>query len=347
MTEVEMTKALSKPKVQPKPRVLSGIQASGRLHLGNYIGAVSLWAENQVQYENFLFVADLHALTVPESVDPKILRERVEEVFALYLACGIDPDQSTLFVQSEVPQHAELAWLLTCATPVSWLERATQYKIKASSDNASAGLLCYPSLQAADILLYDADAVPVGDDQRQHVEIARSIGRRFNSLFGEVLKIPELLVRESGSRIMGLDDATAKMSKSTAEKQSGHAVGLLDTPPQARKKIMRAQTDSGSAVDFSSELSPGVENLLVIHEALTGSHRDQSVAAFDGVQYGNLKKQVAEVVTETLEGIQRSYKEIVDDRTRLDKLLTLGSERARQVAAAKLAQCYEAVGLRR
>ncbi|MGH3871616.1 MAG: tryptophan--tRNA ligase [Pseudonocardiaceae bacterium] len=330
-----------------KPRVLSGIQASGRLHIGNYIGAVSLWAENQAQYENFLFVADLHALTVPESVDPKILRARVEEVFALYLACGIDPEQSTLFVQSEVPQHAELGWLLTCATPVSWLERATQYKVKGSSENASAGLLCYPSLQAADILLYDADAVPVGDDQRQHVEITRSIGRRFNSLFGKILKIPELLVRASGSRIMGLDDATAKMSKSTAEKQSGHAIGLLDTPSQARKKIMRAQTDSGSAVDFTSDLGPGVENLLVMYEALTGSNRGQSVTIFDGVQYGNLKKQVAEVVIETLEGIQRSYKEIVDDRARLDKLLTLGSERARQVAAAKLAQCYEAVGLRR
>ena len=256
-------------KAQTKPRVLSGIQASGRLHIGNYIGAISLWAENQAQYENFLFVADLHALTIPESVDPKVLRGRIEEVFALYLACGIDPEQSTLFVQSEVPQHAELSWLLTCATPVSWLERATQYKVKGSSEHASAGLLCYPSLQAADIFLYDADAVPVGDDQRQHVEITRAIGRRFNGLFGEILKIPDLLIRESGSRIMGLDDATAKMSKSTAEKQSGHAIGLLDTSAQARKKIMRAQTDSGSAVDFATELSQGVENLLVIHEALT------------------------------------------------------------------------------
>ena len=225
-----MTKALA------KPRVLSGIQASGRLHIGNYIGAVSLWAENQERYENFLFVADLHALTVPENVNPKMLRDRVEEVFALYLACGIDPGRSTLFVQSEVPQHAELSWLLTCVTPVSWLERATQYKIKGSSEHTSAGLLCYPALQAADILLYDADAVPVGDDQRQHVEITRAIGRRFNGLFSEVFKIPELLVRESGSRIMGLDDATAKMSKSTAEKQAGHAVGLLDSPSQARKK---------------------------------------------------------------------------------------------------------------
>lgn len=334
-------------KAQAKPRVLSGIQASGRLHIGNYIGAISLWAENQAQYENFLFVADLHALTIPESVDPKVLRGRVEEVFALYLACGIDPEQSTLFVQSEVPQHAELSWLLTCTTPVSWLERATQYKVKGSSEHASAGLLCYPSLQAADILLYDADAVPVGDDQRQHVEITRAIGRRFNGLFGEILKIPDLLIRESGSRIMGLDDATAKMSKSTAEKQSGHAIGLLDTSSQTRKKIMRAQTDSGSAVDFATELSQGVENLLVIHEALTGNTRGQSIASFDGMQYGSLKKQVAEVVIETLEGIQRSYNEIVEDRARLDKLLALGSERARQVAAAKLAQCYEAVGLRR
>lgn len=336
-----MTKALV------KPRVLSGIQASGRLHIGNYIGAVSLWAENQEHYENFLFVADLHALTVPENVNPAILRQRVEEVFTLYLACGIDPEQSTLFVQSEVPQHAELSWLLTCATPVSWLERATQYKVKGSSENTSAGLLCYPALQAADILLYDADAVPVGDDQRQHVEITRSIGRRFNNLFGDVFKIPELLIRESGSRIMGLDEATAKMSKSTAEKQTGHAIGLLDPPSQARKKIMRAQTDSGSAVDFSSDLSPGVENLIVIHEALTGQSRERSIESFDGVQYGSLKKAVAEVVIHTLEGIQQRYQEIVDDRTGLDKLLALGSERARQVAAPKLAQAYEAVGLKR
>lgn len=332
---------------QPKPRVLSGIQASGRLHIGNYIGAISLWAANQTKYENFLFVADLHALTVPESVQPAVLRERVEEVFALYLACGIDPDQSTLFVQSEVPQHSELGWLMTCATPVSWLERATQYKIKGSSDHASAGLLCYPSLQAADILLYDADAVPVGDDQRQHVEMARNIGRRFNSLFGEVLKIPELLIRESGSRIMGLDDPTAKMSKSTAETQTGHAIGLLDPPAQIRKKIMRAQTDSGSAVDFNAGLSPGVQNLLVIHEALTGTTRGQSAEQFDSARYGDLKKQVAEVVIHAVEEIQKRYNAIVEDRSRLDELLRLGSERAREVAAAKLSQCYTAVGLRR
>lgn len=331
----------------PKPRVLSGIQASGRLHLGNYIGAISLWVDNQTQYENYLFVADLHALTVPESVNPKVLRERVEEVFALYLACGIDPERSTLFVQSEVPQHAELSWLMTCVTPVSWLERATQYKTKGSSDHASAGLLCYPSLQAADILLYDADAVPVGDDQRQHVEMTRAIGRRFNSLFGEVLKIPELLIRESGSRIMGLDDPTVKMSKSTAETQSGHAVGLLEPPAQIRRKIMRAQTDSGSAVDFSADLSPGVENLLVINEALTGTTREQSIEQFDSARYGDLKKQVADVVIQTVEEIQKRYNEIVEDRARLHELLAIGSERARAAAATKLAQCYEAVGLRR
>lgn len=330
-----------------KPRVLSGIQATGRLHIGNYIGAISLWADNQTQYENYLFVADLHALTILENVDPKHLRERVEEVFALYIACGIDPERSVLFVQSEVPQHAELAWLMTCATPVSWLERATQYKVKGDSTNISAGLLCYPSLQAADILIYDADAVPVGDDQRQHVEMTRAIGRRFNSLFGEVLKIPELLMRESGSRVMGLDDPTAKMSKSTAMTVPGHAVGLLDPIDQVRKKMMRAVTDSGAGVDFGVDLSPGVENLLVIHEALTGSARAQTVDQFDGVRYGELKKRVAEVVVQRLEEIQKRYYEIVQERTYLDELLKIGSARAREVAAAKIQQCYEAVGLRR
>jgi tryptophanyl-tRNA synthetase len=333
-----------------RKRVLSGITATGRLHIGNYIGAISLWAENQDRYENFLFVADLHALTIPEAVRSFNLRARVEEIFALYIACGIDPEASTLFIQSEVHEHAELGWLMTCATPVSWLERSTQFKTKGKiadvDAGVGAGLLCYPSLQAADILLYDADCVPVGEDQRQHVEMSRDIAKRFNTLFGNTFKVPDALIRASGARIMGLDDPTAKMSKSLAERQPGHAVALLDPPKQARKAIMRAVTDSRPAVDFGEDLAPGVVNLLTIYECLTGTSREQSREHFDGAQYGALKTAVADVVVELLEGIQQRYHEIVDDRAQLHKLLTQGADRARAIAADKLAQAYRACGLR-
>jgi tryptophanyl-tRNA synthetase len=331
-------------------RVLSGITATGRLHIGNYIGAISLWAENQDQYENFLFVADLHALTIPEAVAGISLRARVEEIFALYIACGIDPERSTLFVQSDLHEHADLGWLMTCATPVSWLERSTQFKIKGKISDVDAGvgagLLCYPALQAADILLYDADYVPVGEDQQQHVEMSRDIARRFNSLFGNTFKIPEALIRASGSRIMGLDDPTAKMSKSLAERQPGHAIGLLDRPGQARKAIMRAVTDSQPAIDFTAGLAPGVDNLLTILECLTGTTRAQSQERFDGARYGTLKNAVADVVAERLTDIQGRYHEIVDDRAQLAKLLISGADRARAIAAPKLAQAYRACGLR-
>jgi tryptophanyl-tRNA synthetase len=333
-----------------RKRVLSGITATGRLHIGNYIGAISLWAENQDEYENFLFVADLHALTVPEAIAGRDLRSRVEEIFALYMACGIDPERSTLFVQSDVPEHAELGWLMTCAAPVSWLERSTQFKTKgkiASVDaGVGAGLLCYPALMAADILMYDADYVPVGEDQQQHVEISRDIARRFNSLFGNTFKIPEPLIRQSGSRIMGLDDPTAKMSKSLAERQPGHAIVLLDDPAQAHKAIMRAVTDSQPAADFAAGLAPGVDNLLTILESLTGTTREQSRERFDGVSYGPIKTAVAEVVTERLVTIHGRYREITEDRAHLAKLLANGADRARAVAGPKLDEAYRACGLR-
>ena len=309
-----------------------------------------MWAENQAVYENFLFVADLHALTIPEAVAGSSLRARVEEIFALYIACGIDPQNSTLFVQSDVHEHAELGWLMTCATPVSWLERSTQFKTKGKiadvNSGVGAGLLCYPSLQAADILLYDADFVPVGEDQKQHVEMSRDIARRFNALFGDTFKVPDALIRESGSRIMGLDDPESKMSKSLAERQPGHAIALLDPPDQARKAIMRAVTDSQPAVDFSAGLATGVVNLLTILECLTGTTRELSQERFDGARYGTLKTAVADVVTEQLVSIQSAYREITQDRGHLAKLLALGAERAQDIAARKLAEAYRACGLR-
>jgi tryptophanyl-tRNA synthetase len=330
--------------------VLSGITATGRLHIGNYIGAISLWADHQCQYENFLFVADLHALTIPEIIVGDSLRSRAEEIIALYIACGIDPDRSALFVQSDVPEHAQLGWLMTCVTPVSWLERSTQFKTKGKiadvDAGVGAGLLCYPALQAADILLYDADYVPVGEDQQQHVEMTRDIARRFNALFGDTFKVPGVLGRGSGSRIMGLDDPTAKMSKSVAARQPGHAVALLDPPDQARKAIMRAVTDSSPAVSFDASLAPGVDNLLTIFECLTGTTRAHSRERFDGTGYGALKGAVADVVVDRLTGIQARYREITDDRARLARLLSDGAERARAIAERKLAQAYRACGLR-
>ncbi len=335
-----------------RKRVLSGITATGRLHIGNYIGAISQWVENQDQFENFLFVADLHALTVPEAIARNAgeLRARVEEIFALYIACGLDPETSTLFVQSEVREHAEMGWLMICVSPVSWLERATQFKTKGKiadvDAGVGAGLLCYPALQAGDILLYDADHVPVGEDQKQHVEISRDIAKRFNAMFGNTFKVPDVLIPESGSRIMGLDDPTAKMSKSLAERQPGHAIGLLDPPNKARKAIMRAVTDSKPTVDFADQLGAGVTNLLTIYESLSRTTREQSRQQFDGAQYGALKTAVADVVTDRLTAIQQRYHEIVDDRAQLNKLLTEGADRARAVAADKLTQAYRACGLR-
>jgi tryptophanyl-tRNA synthetase len=321
-------------------RVLSGITATGRLHIGNYIG----------EYENFLFVADLHALTIPEIVAGDNLRARAEEIIALYIACGIDPDRSTLFVQSDVPEHAQLGWLMTCATPVSWLERSTQFKTKGKiadvDAGVGAGLLCYPALQAADILLYDADYVPVGEDQHQHVEMTRDIARRFNALFGDTFKVPGVLGREAGNRIMGLDDPTAKMSKSLAARQPGHAVALLDPPDQARKAIMRAVTDSQPAVSFGAGLAPGVHNLLTIFECLTGTTRANSQERFDGARYGALKSAVADVVVDRITSIQARYREITSDHARLAGLVGQGAERAREIAARKLAQAYHACGLR-
>ena len=328
-----------------KPRVLSGIAATGTLHIGNYIGALSVWAHEQDRYDNYFMIADLHALTIPENVNAETLRGLVRDAAALYLACGLDPARSAVFRQSEVSAHATLGWILGCATPVGWLERMTQYKAKAAGITPSAGLLTYPALQAADILLYQADFVPVGDDQKQHVEITRDIAQRFNHLFGEVFKLPEALIRESGARIMGLDDPSVKMSKSIASVREGHAIGLQDPPDKIRRAIMRAVTDSGSTID-PEHLSPGLNNLLVLFETLTGQRRDAVLARFAGQGYGTLKRELAEVTLETLSPIQRRFQELRDDDASLDKILAEGAEKAEAVAKATLDTVMWAVGLR-
>ncbi len=306
-----------------KPRVLSGITASGRLTIGNYIGALSVWAEEQDTYENFFFIADLHALTIPENIKADSLRERIQEIVALYLACGLDPAKSVLFQQSRVPAHASLAWIFECVTPVGWLERMTQYKSKSQAATPSAGLFAYPVLMAADILLYQAD---------------------FNHLFGEMFRMPQPMIRQRGARIMALDDPTIKMSKSRAETHEGHAIGLLDPPGKIRRAVMRAVTDSGTEIRGDA-LSPGVDNLLTMFEALANTDRLGALRQFEGQQYGTLKKAVAELAIERVGAIQERYAEIRVDETYLAKVLAEGAERAAAVARETLAETMRLTGL--
>jgi tryptophanyl-tRNA synthetase len=330
-----------------KPRILSGLQPTGKIHLGNYVGAISVWRELQDAYDCLFCVVDLHAITIPEVVHPDELRRKTREVCALYLACGIDPERSTIFVQSEVHEHAELAWVLGCVTPLGWLYRMTQFKTKSEQrQSVGTGLLTYPVLQAADIVLYQADQVPVGQDQKQHVELARDVAQRFNQLFGQTLTMPAPMIRQAGARIMGLDDPSAKMSKSTGEKVPGHAIGLLDSPKAIRKAFGRAVTDSGNEVRFE-HASPGVLNLLTIYEALTGKPRAEIEQGFEGRGYGHLKMAVADAVIAGLEPVQQRFHEIMDDPAWLDGVLDRGAERARAIASQVLRDVKSAVGLGR
>lgn len=330
-----------------KQVVLSGIAASGKLHIGNYIGALRQWVADQDRYQNYCFIADLHALTVPHDVVSLELAESTRHIVALYMATGLDPERSVLFRQSDVRAHTELNWLLSCVTPTGWLNRMTQFKAKSQAretEKVSTGLYTYPVLQAADILLYQAHLVPVGEDQKQHVELTRDIAQRFNATFGEVFREPGAMIPEAGARVMGLDDPTQKMSKSTAAVKQGHAVGLLDEPGQARKAVMRAQTDSGSEISFEGS-GPGVRNLLTMYQALTGRSPEQIEAELSGKGYGDLKRAVADAVVETITPIQKRYQELLDDRTYLDSVLTDGARRAAEVAEATLRRAREAVGL--
>lgn len=325
--------------------VFSGVQPTGTLHLGNYIGALSVWAAHQADYHNLFCVVNLHALSIPEAVKPDLLRSKSREVAALYIACRIDPQQSAIFRQSDVAAHSYLAWILECCTPVGWLERMTQYKMKAAQrESVSSGLLAYPVLQAADILLYQADYVPVGDDQAQHVEITRDIAQRFNHLFGDFFRLPQALIRQSGARIMGLDDPTAKMSKSLAATRQGHAVGLLDSAKDIRKAVMGAVTDSGSEVRFDCA-SPGVRNLLVIYEVLSRESRAVIEARFAGKGYGYLKREVAELIIATLQPIQETYHQIMADERYIDQVLADGAARAAAIAEKTVAHVRQIVGV--
>jgi tryptophanyl-tRNA synthetase len=328
---------------QSKPVVFSGIQPSGNLHLGNYIGAARNWVAQQHQADNIFCVVDLHALTVYQ--DPDALRVKIRETVGLLLACGIDPAQSLLFVQSHVTAHAELAWLLNCVTPVGWLERMTQYKEKAAKQTSvSTALLDYPVLQAADILLYQTQQVPVGEDQRQHLELTRDIAGRFNHMYGDTFVLPKICIPPVGARIMGLDDPTSKMSKST--QRPYHAVGLLDDADTIWGVIRRAVTDTGREIRFSeAPAKAGITNLLTIHQALSGQTREQIEAHFAGKGYGELKRDVAALVISTLAPIQQRYYALMDDRAELEALLQKGADTARERAAVTLRTVKERLGI--
>ena len=326
-----------------KKRVFSGMQPSGELHLGNYIGALRNWVEEQEENENIFCVVDQHAITA--DYDPDHLRTNVRQLVSLYLAAGLDPEKTTLFVQSHVPEHTELAWMLNCVTPMGWLQRMTQFKDKSEGqrERVSAGLFTYPLLMAADILLYQADRVPVGEDQKQHVELVRDIAQRFNNQYGDTFTVPEPIIRGVGARVMGLDDPTRKMSKS--EDGQYHSIGLLDEPKVIRKKFGRAVTDSQKKIRFDAD-RPGVNNLLTIYQALTGERTEAIEARFEGKGYGDLKGALADLVIADLEPLQERYRDIDGDPGYIDQVLRAGVDRLKPTVIATMDKVRQVMGLR-
>src|SRR5438067_8663410 len=326
-----------------KKRVFSGIQPTGNLHLGNYVGAIRNWVETQAMYDNFFCIVDLHAITLP--IDPKELHQSIRQLAAIYLASGLDTRYCKLFVQSHVHEQAEASWILNCFTPMGWLNRMTQFKTKAgeNTDTVSNGLYCYPVLMACDILLYQTHYVPVGDDQRQHVEFTRDLAQRFNSLYGQtVFTIPEAQIREVGARIMALDDPTKKMSKSDPNPNS--RINLLDDPKTIKQKIARATTDSLRLIAFDPE-RPGITNLLSIYQLLTGQSQQEIEAEFAGKGYGDFKAALTERLVATLEPIQKRYYELMNDPATLENILMQGAEQVRPMAVATLQHVKDVIGL--
>lgn len=325
-----------------RPTVLSGIQPSGKLTIGNYLGALKNWVRLDEQYDCYYMLVDLHAITVRQ--DPAQLRERCYEFLALYMACGLDPARSVLFVQSHVPAHARLAWILNCYTQMGELNRMTQFKDKSAkhADNINAGLFDYPVLMAADILLYDADKVPVGDDQKQHLELTRDVAVRFNNLYGDVLRVPDPMIPPVGARIMSLQEPTKKMSKS--DEAETNVIYLLDEPDRIVRKIKRSVTDLGNEVRFDIAEKPGVSNLMSILAATTDQSFESIVEQFNGKGYGAFKAAVAEAVVENLKPIQARYQTLRDDTEGLRRVLRDGAERASQRADATLARVHDVLG---
>ncbi len=326
----------------PKKVMLSGIQPSGDLHLGNYLGAIKNWADRANDYDCYYFMADMHTITVRQN--PADLRRRTLEQLAQYIACGLDPERNTLFIQSHVHQHAELGWVLNCYAMFGELSRMTQFKDKSArhTENVNGGLFTYPCLMAADILLYEPDYVPVGEDQKQHVELCRNIVQRFNGIYGDVFKMPEPFIPKAGARVMGLSAPDAKMSKSVPE----GCVFLMEPPEDIRRKFKRAVTDSDTerCVRYDPENKPGVSNLMTIYSAVTGRSYDEIEAEFEGKGYGAFKPAVGDAVIETLRPIREETQRLLKDRAYLESVYRAGAEKASRVAERTLRKVYKKVG---
>ncbi|WP_165529929.1 tryptophan--tRNA ligase [Helicobacter pylori] len=323
-----------------KKRVFSGIQPTGQIHLGNYLGAIKHWVELQDEYENFFCIVNSHAITLP--IEPTFLKSQTYELVKLLLACGIDPNQSGLFIQSEVDEHPALAWLLDCQVSMGEMQRMTQFKDKSLKNpkSVNVGLFNYPILMASDILLYQSDLVPVGEDQKQHLELTRNVAEKFNRDFGDCFKVPEPLIAKVGARVMGLDDPKVKMSKS--HKGANHAIFLLDEPDVIVKKIKKAATDSIGVIEFD-ETREGVFNLLNIYMLLSDESPEKIEERFKNKGYGDFKKELAEVVIQSLKPIQERYREISDDEVKA--VLNCGAEKARPLARATYQKAKELMGL--
>ncbi len=329
-----------------KQRAFSGVQPTGNLHLGNYLGAIRNWVEGQSQYENFFCVVDLHAITAPHN--PAILASDTYTIAALYLACGIDLEYSTVFVQSHVSAHSELTWLFNCITPINWLTDMIQFKEKAvrQGENVNTGLLDYPVLMAADILLYQADKVPVGEDQKQHLELTRDIADRFNYQFAKgkspILKVPEPLIRKEGARVMSLMDGTKKMSKS--DPAEGSRINLLDTPDVIQKKIKRCKTDTVKGLTFDDSERPECNNLLGLYQILSGKTKEDVAAQCQDMGWGQFKPLLTETMIESLKPIQDKYQAVIDDKGYLESVLRQGREKAEAIANETLLNVKSALG---
>lgn len=322
-------------------RMLSGIKPTGRLHLGNYIGAISQFVKYQDEYEMYIFIANQHAITVP--TDPKALRQNTKDLIALYLAAGLDPEKCTLFLQSDVDAHVKLGWVFTCLTYMGELQRMTQYKDKTAKGETGItdGLFTYPCLMAADILLYDADYVPVGQDQKQHVELTRHLAERFNNRYSETFVVPQPLETKVGKKIFSLQDPTKKMSKSETDAKG--TIDLLDDPSVARKKIMSAVTDSVGIIQYDPESQPGLANLLTIQSVLANEPIEDIVKRYEGKGYGELKKEIGQTVFDFLTDLQAKYKKIIESNV-IDQILEEGAKKASYVANKKIRKVYKKIG---
>jgi tryptophanyl-tRNA synthetase len=328
-------------KSSSKPIIFSGIQPSGNLHLGNYLGAIVQWVELQDQFDCIFCVVDYHAITVKQ--DPKILKEKVVEIAKIYLASGIDPKKSIIFQQSARPEHTELAWVLNCVARISDLDKMTQFKDKSgkNKESVSVGLYDYPVLMAADILLYDTNLVPVGEDQSQHVELTRTLGRRFNQQFNETFKIPEVKIKEESARIMGLDDPTKKMSKSASSENN--YIALTDSPEKARKKITRAVTDSGSEIKYDKIAKPAISNLMTIYSLLANTSFENIEKKYKGKGYGDFKKDLSEIVADFLTAFQKKYNAISDEEVK--EILARGAKKLAPIAKKNMEKVRKNIGV--